>query len=334
MSKYNIEGNIDFYDELYKSLDLDDDKDENTCQITGSNLVENYVTMECNHNFNYESLYKEICRQKFDFKTYDSISLTKKDQIRLKDSKLDYFIKCPYCRNIQFTILPYYEELGLEKKYGVNSIDPLLRKTTSLYKYNESSGNYYGSENYKFFLYGVEFKKGICCYMSKLNSNVASSNYKIHHVCSSYVAFLPDTDLSYCKLHYKNELKEYKLNEKNKILEEKKKEKETILHERKKLFDEKNALRIEKGLQILKRLPNIKKQVQQNIIQQNIIQTDVIENIVDEQQTINQYIPDDSPIETNVCQSILKSGKNKGTICGCKIVEKTSFCKRHIKNNN
>jgi hypothetical protein len=334
MLKYNIEGNIDFYDELYKSLDLDDEKDENTCQITGSNLLENYVTMECNHKFNYESLYKEICRQKFDFKTYDSISLTKKDQIRLKESKLDYFIKCPYCRNIQFTTLPYYEELGLEKKYGVNSIDPLLRNTSSLYKNSESSGNYYGSENYTYFLYGVQFKKGVCCYMSKLNSNsnTENSNYtKTHTICSKYVAFIPDTEFSYCKFHYKNELKEYKIKEKNKIMEEKnkimeekKKEKETILHERKKLFDEQNALRIEKGLQILKRLPGIKKQIHK----------DVIENIVDGQPTINQYIPDDENIDMNVCQGILKSGKKKGTLCGCKIVYNTSFCKRHTKENN
>ena len=50
-------------------------------------------------------------------------TLNKNNLKKFLSSKLDYFIKCPYCRDIQFTILPYYEELGLEAKYGVNTLD-------------------------------------------------------------------------------------------------------------------------------------------------------------------------------------------------------------------
>ena len=60
MSKYIIEGNINFQDELYKSLDEESDNEEEFCLISGLPLKEKYITLECNHKFNYESLYKEI----------------------------------------------------------------------------------------------------------------------------------------------------------------------------------------------------------------------------------------------------------------------------------
>ena len=47
MSKYIIEGGINFYEELYKSLDKNDTKEdeEELCQITGLPLIDRYVTM-------------------------------------------------------------------------------------------------------------------------------------------------------------------------------------------------------------------------------------------------------------------------------------------------
>ena len=124
MVKYIIEGGIDFYEELYKSLDEPDaDNDIETCQITGLPLEERFVTMECNHKFNYVALYTEIYKQKFVFQTYKFSSLTDSDQLKFKDAKKDYFIKCPYCRSIQFTLLPYYDDSALDKRYGINSLE-------------------------------------------------------------------------------------------------------------------------------------------------------------------------------------------------------------------
>ena len=120
MSKYTIEGNINFQEELYKLLDEESDNEDELCQITGLPLKDKFVTLECNHHFNYDAVYKEIYKQKYEFKTYDLNSLQKNDLQKFRDSKLDYFIKCPYCRNLQFTILPYYEELGLKEIYGIN----------------------------------------------------------------------------------------------------------------------------------------------------------------------------------------------------------------------
>ena len=44
MSKYTIEGNINFQDELYKLLDIDSDDEEELCQITGIKLTDKFFS--------------------------------------------------------------------------------------------------------------------------------------------------------------------------------------------------------------------------------------------------------------------------------------------------
>ena len=56
MKKYSV-GNvqINFNEELKKMIEMDDvDDDENNCKISGSPLIDNCVTLECNHKFNYD----------------------------------------------------------------------------------------------------------------------------------------------------------------------------------------------------------------------------------------------------------------------------------------
>lgn len=310
--KYIIEGNIDFYKSLCKSLDEDLGDESSICQITGLPLIDRYVKLECNHCFNYDALFREICKQKFDFKTYDVHTLSKHDQIKFRESNLDYFIKCPYCRSIQFTVLPYYEELRLEKKYGINSLDKTLPNPMAIY--NKSKYNKYGSDDYTFTLYNTIFKKGQCCFKDNL------------YVCSYlFVGSIPNTELSYCKYHYRNGVKKYKLAEKQKIVDEKLKQKQQILNERNKLFAEKNAEREAKGLPPLKRLPVLKKKVV------NVVEN-VVVNVVETIQQIGQYVPetDDDMIMITGCKSILKTGPNKGKMCGAKLVGDIGLCKRHI----
>lgn len=310
MPKYTIEGNINFQEELYKLLDEDSDDEDTLCQITGLPLKDRSVSLECNHHFNYDSLYKEIYKQKFDFKTYEPHSLTKKDFQKFNNSNLDYFIRCPYCRNIQFTILPYYEDLDLEKVYGINSLDKSLKTAPSpnnTHSSNYIMKSYYGDKDYTFNMYGTTFKWGQCC--QKLSS-VSKS------LCShKYIANVPGTDLLYCKIHYRAGVKNHKMALKQEANTAKlviKKEKEDKLNERKKLFEERNAERVAKGLPPLKRMPVIKKKV---------------ENIVEQQNnTIQQYIPE----EENGCNAVLKSGHNKGKLCGCKKIEANGLCKRHL----
>ena len=308
MSKFTMEGNINFQDELYKLLDEDSENEDELCQITGLPLKDKSVILECNHHFNYDALYKEIYKQKYEFRTYDTQQLSKKDLQKFRESKLDYFIKCPYCRNLQFTILPYYKELGLKEIYGINSLDKTLPNTVIINNHQSSchnSGPYYGEPNYTFNAFGITFKFGQC------SQSINSFGDK----CScKYVGQIPNTQLVYCKYHYKVGLRNYKMSERKKLIDAKaviKKEKEEKINERKKLLEEKNAEREAKGLPPLKRLPIIKKKA---------------ENVVEQQNNpIQQYVPE----EENGCIVILKSGLNKGKKCGCKKVEANGLCRRH-----
>ena len=118
---YIIEGGLNFYKELEKSL-LDDnniinnDSDENTCLITKEPLDNNHIELKCKHKFNFLPLYLEVKKQKKNVNHSESTRLSINQ------------IKCPYCRNIQHKLLPFYgsHEISMasniiEPIYGVNS---------------------------------------------------------------------------------------------------------------------------------------------------------------------------------------------------------------------
>jgi len=250
--KYNIEGNINFYDELYQSLD-NNESDDNTpeCLITCLPLTDNSVTLECNHTFNYIALYKEICKQKYVFKTYEQHNICSNDLHKLRDSKLDYFIRCPYCRNMQFTIIPYYPEMNLPEKYGINSLDISLRENT-IKSVKNNFGIHNGHDDYQSTHYDSAFKKGSCCKVTYTDKDITND---IVLCGQKYVATILDSELTYCKYHYKNGLKEYllglklkKIQDKKeaalKLKEDKKKQKDD---EKQKILEEKNALRVASG---------------------------------------------------------------------------------------
>jgi len=119
---YVVEGGINFFEELLKPVtktedteDKEDNNDKNTlCLITDNPLTEHYVELECNHRFNYLPLYAEVKYQKLNKHCLEVSRLTANE------------IKCPYCRKIQRSLLPYYESLDqvAPKIYGVNSITP------------------------------------------------------------------------------------------------------------------------------------------------------------------------------------------------------------------
>jgi hypothetical protein len=317
MLKYNIEGNINFYESLYKSLDDDSDDEDTLCQITGSPLDSKAITLECKHKFNYEALYKEICNQRFVFKTYEYIKLSYKEQKILADSNKDYFIKCPYCRNIQFTILPYYDELGLDKKYGINSLDPSLpEKIVYTYRYKPKPHTIC-AENKMFSCYGVLFKQGKCCY--KLNEPLSNNN--LYECKQLYCAVIPNTELSYCNAHYRAGL----VNHKQSLKQALKNEKEKIKNDKQKLLDEKNAERVANGLKPLKYLS--KKNTVQSLIQisQYVTEDQENDNMISNVSENNMI----SNVNSTGCKSVLKSGPNKGKQCGCLKIFKDGMCKRH-----
>jgi hypothetical protein len=163
MSNYIIEGNFDFYKELYESLDDSDDNnniDESSaqvCLITNTPLTKHFVELECKHAFNYVPLFKDLVNHKTKFSSLDTH--------RLKVNE----VRCPYCRNKQGNLLPYIEELGLPKEHGVNWINMELMSTTNV----------------------VDLKLGQCCWG---NGNECSA---IHVLTNG------TTNLDYCYYHYK-----------------------------------------------------------------------------------------------------------------------------------
>ena len=118
MKKYIVEGGIDFFAELYKSLDDDEDnnkteEDNNKCLITNQPLTDMFVELSCGHKFNYLPLYNDVLNHKKKFNNMEG------NATRLKQNEL----RCPYCRKRSTDLLPYYEDLNLPKVAGVNHID-------------------------------------------------------------------------------------------------------------------------------------------------------------------------------------------------------------------
>jgi hypothetical protein len=126
MNKYNIEDNLNFYEELLKDDDDDDDNDndddkdnhkkkENGCLLTGLPLVKNSIKLECNHIFNYDALFNEVSKQKI-YNELDTQYLS------------FHQIRCPYCRTITNQLLPYIPSINKKKVNGVNSPDKFTMK--------------------------------------------------------------------------------------------------------------------------------------------------------------------------------------------------------------
>lgn len=127
MVKYIIEGNIDFYEELYKSIGQKEEPKETKkgteqsnedtqepvlCLISNMPLTENFVKMECGHKFNYIPLYNDILNHK------------KKFNIMEHQALKNIEIRCPYCRKVQQELLPYHKYPGVKEVHGVNYFDP------------------------------------------------------------------------------------------------------------------------------------------------------------------------------------------------------------------
>lgn len=190
MSKYKIEGGINFFEELYKSLDISDeyidDKSDNNvfCLISNEPLTTNHVQMKCGHKFNYVPLFNDIHNHKSKFNHLEaSNGLLKANQIR-----------CPYCRKKQEEVLPYYEEYGLPKVPGVNCHKECIIPTC------------WGFQKCEFSSEGQQQSMCANTYTSKLETD----------------------DKHYCYIHKKVMVKEYKTKAQQKAKEEAKKAKEEM----------------------------------------------------------------------------------------------------------
>ena len=216
---YVIEGNINFYDELYKLLDKDEVETEieannNFCLITNLPLTETHIKLVCGHTFNYEPLFNDISIHKKKHNTMERLML-KANQLR-----------CPYCRNIQDTLLPKID--GFPDVHGVNFIDTSLIVKP------------YNSDCY-----------GVCCYESQTVDGVAIT------CTSKYGKLFTENNKFYCWKHH-NVMTKNLIKEKTKKMKLAEKKVKILAKEKAKLEKQ-----LEKKLE--KQLKNEKKKLETNV---------------------------------------------------------------------
>ena len=110
--------NIDFFNELKKE-EYDTTSSNKNCLITQTNLTDNFITLDCNHTFNYIPLYNEVVKQKSRLNSFETTHL-----------KLNE-IKCPYCRTINKQLLPFIDISGINMIKGINCPKKLCMKLHS-----------------------------------------------------------------------------------------------------------------------------------------------------------------------------------------------------------
>ena len=336
MKKYNIEGSIDFFTELYKSLDdEDEEKDtdqENLCLITNLPLNDKFFKMDCGHKFNYVPLYLDIKnhKQKFNGMEGNSSRLNKNE------------IRCPYCRNRHKGVLPYYEELGLARIDGVNYVNPNCKThvhTSSYYKTcqfltpnpnfnpdgeNVTETNSGNGGNCKYFLCYHMGSKINCHYGQETGENYGDDKYycwnhkkQIIKKYKTDIAVKAKEEAKKQKEEAKQQIKKQKEEAKEEAKQQIKKQKEEAKEEIKKQKEEAKSNKKINNKKPDTKKPDTKKpdtknpEYEDNIVLGPVSISDIAEN------------------EINTCLQIIKSGTNKGNLCGCKVY-KDNKCKRHV----
>lgn len=144
---YIIPEEFDFYEELKKEIKNSKEDEHETCLIDGSRIDENTcIVLHCGHKFNYISLLNDVQEDKLSrSKNYSYYSYS---QTRLNDNQL----RCPYCRQIQENILPYFPDVYSKKIRGVNyplSLSMGKNKCNYVFKSGKNKGQTCGRKCYR-----------------------------------------------------------------------------------------------------------------------------------------------------------------------------------------
>jgi len=230
---YKVEDEIDFFKELSMSLIIEEKQETqeesaihtNSCLITNEPLVDKYVTMVCGHKFNYVPLYKYLINYKQKFNSMEST----KQRLELNE------IRCPYCRNKQKQLLPYYDDLpGIKKVSGINQQNIIMEWS----------------------------KDHPCCYEINFinNNSILCGNF--------YTSLLPEqykekNSQYYCSLHLKKKVQQFVKEEKEELKKQKAIEKQKLHEEKLKMKES------EKNNKIKGKISKLNKNL--NIMEENII---------------------------------------------------------------
>ena len=334
MKKYIVEGGIDFFAELYKSLDDDEnnnktEEDNNKCLITNKPLTDKFVELSCGHKFNYLPLYNDVLNHKKKFNNMEGSAT------RLKQNEM----RCPYCRKKSTGLLPYYEDLNLPKVSGVNHIDTNYDIDTD----SIPSSSYYKKCEYLTPNIHFNFNTENVVEVYKSNLNLEDCKYIKCSYMGTQIHYdeLNDNygdDKHYCWNHKKMIVRDYKKKKADKIKEEKNQLKLKEKEELQKVKDEAKQKAKEAKLKEKEEAKaELKKSVQ--LAKQNKKKTPVLNDntlvidLTNENVVISCLSEAQNVVANNdqvlLCHEILKTGKNKGTQCGNKVVE-NNLCKRHI----
>ena len=312
--KYAIEGDINFFDELYKSLDATESNakteteiDDNLCLITNQLLTDNFVKLNCGHKFNYEPLFYDILNHKQKYNNMES------SQTALTYNE----IRCPYCRTKQKGVLPYCEELAFPKINGVNYYNPNEVIITS--------------PNHKYYPKCEFLTEIIHVNVETDEASNAPKFVKCHKYGSAIGGENYGDTKCYCHYHKMSVVKSYKKTILLKAREEKAKEtialKQKAKEEKDKVKEEKQKAKEEqqKASSKAKRNPTSKSSIEHvtnGIDSENVVLGNIVIDVDKEIQ-----------INDNLCSKILQSGINKGKQCSEKKFN-DCLCRRHFNIMN
>jgi len=279
-----------------------------------------YIIEGCDVNF-YEELYKSLdetpetdlaevclitnaplkenhvtlaCNHKFNYDAiYNDVFYHKKKYNSMERCSLKITeIRCPYCRTIHKHLLPYVE--GYPFIHGVNHFD----ETQDL---KNQMSDACGTDGYVI---------GKCAHTPS-DYKVENGNGVIYCVFKR-VKLLESNGKHYCYYHYRPKAREiYRA----KLLKDKIEKKAAALKEKQKIKDEKVKSKLEEKLK--KQAEKVKAKAYK-LANENVIISSSYQN----------PFTSDQPLDTSKCVQLLKTGKNKGKQCGCKIF-KDGFCGRH-----
>ena len=147
----NLNTNINDINNLHKD----------TCLISKEPIINN-ICLPCKHSYEYEYLYEEIKQQKNRHKNY---------------------FKCPYCRNIYHSCIPYYELDNIERLKNINmgNILDIFECSNNNCKFpaNKFKSGYFCWKHYTKSKVVVELCKAIC-----LNGNSCKNKRKNDEYCN------------------------------------------------------------------------------------------------------------------------------------------------------
>lgn len=148
---YILPEDFDFYSELKKENEKveefqEEEQPDEPCLISGEALIPtSCIKLDCGHKFNYVPLLNSIQEEKHNMNVnsyyYYSSTYLREHQLR-----------CPYCRQIQEKILPYYPELHKKRIRGVNyptSLSMGTNECNHVFKSGKNKGACCGKKCYR-----------------------------------------------------------------------------------------------------------------------------------------------------------------------------------------